>query len=43
MFAQMLNSLNWGAEEPMTLSHDEFDAALCALTGIEEPLTGMRG
>jgi len=39
--AQLLNRLQWtGEADGFSLTHDEFDAALCALTGVCERLEG---
>lgn len=32
--AKILNKLSWKADENFKLTHDEFDAAICALTGL---------
>lgn len=39
--ARLLNHLQWtGGADGFSLTHDEFDAALCALTGVCEQLSG---
>lgn len=35
--ASHLNWLAWSAEEGFTITHDDFDASLCALAGIARP------
>lgn len=38
-----LNQLNWTADEGFRLTHDEFDAAVCALTGVVKPDAVLTG
>ncbi|MBF0293498.1 MAG: hypothetical protein HQK86_15225 [Nitrospinae bacterium] len=38
--ADILNNLSWTADEGFPLNHDEFDAAICALTGLGKQLKG---
>jgi hypothetical protein len=38
--AKILKHLSWTADEHFTLNHDEFDAAICALTGLGKQLKG---
>jgi len=38
--AELLNKLNWQAEDKFHFSNDEFDAALCALCGVSPRLDG---
>ncbi len=41
--AENLNQLRWTASNDFELTHDEFDAALCALTGITSPDSRLEG
>lgn len=41
--ATLLNRLEWMAEADETLSHDELDAVVCALTGIVDPIARLEG
>ena len=41
--AENLNQLRWTASNDFELTHDEFDAALCALTGIASPDSRLEG
>ena len=38
--ARLLNSLNWSAEEGFHFTNDEFDAAICGITGLFDRLEG---
>ncbi|MCA9232394.1 MAG: DUF429 domain-containing protein [Planctomycetales bacterium] len=39
--AGLLNDLQWKAAKDFRLVHDEFDAAICALTGLDNQLKGV--
>lgn len=41
--ADLLNELEWTADRGQTLNDDEFDAALCALTGVSDPEARSQG
>jgi len=43
VFARMLNLLAWNAPKSTILSHDSFDATLCAITGTAEPARRLEG
>ncbi len=41
--AKLLNTLGWTAPPSASLTHDEFDAAMCALTGVATPSAVLAG
>ena len=41
VFAKLLSELKWLAEDGFQMNNDEFDAAICALTGIGDQLHGV--
>lgn len=41
--ATLLNRLDWTAGPGDVLSHDELDAAVCALTGVVDPIARLEG
>jgi hypothetical protein len=41
--ASTLNTLQWAAPLGFVLSHDEFDASICALTGLVKPELTLQG
>jgi len=42
-FGKILSKLEWRAPPGSTITHDEFDAAICAITGISKPEDLLEG